>query len=401
MTRPAVVSDAGGPRITILMPEPPTPANHGGRVDRWTRLKSLQALGGVVQLIYWPLGPVNEEFRPYVADVLAVPRRRRPLSYLFGHPPGRLASFLPAAVGRAQMLEAVRRFAPGCLLADGIDVALPAEWLADELGLPLAYRSQNIEHLYWRRQLAIAPLKQRPVFFLGTQGLFEAERHLRAKAGLVLDICEEDSEWWRRESPGEKVQVLRPLLELGVGPAHTKVRDIDVSFTGGLAAPNNVRAVRWLCRDVMPLVEARLGRRANVVIAGSHPTDEVLEICRGSGATLVADAPSLTPIRDRTRVLVNPILDSSGVNIKTVEMLATGRPIVTTSGGMRGLMDLTDEKVTVADTASGFAEGITHYLRVDSNDPPAHRAEMLQRAFGVDNLRGLLDFAARGAIAGP
>jgi hypothetical protein len=398
---PAPGPDTTGPRITILMPEPPTPANHGGRVDRWTRLKGLKTLGGVVQLIYWPLGLLNEEFRPFVADVLAVPRRRRPLSYLLGHPPGRLASFLPASADRAQVLEAVRRFAPSCLLAEGIDVALPAEWLADRLGLPLAYRSQNIEHLYWQRQLEIAPLKQRPVFFLGTRGLFEVERRLRSRAGLVLDICEEDAEWWRRGPPGGNVEVLRPLLELGAEHAASGRLDIDLSFTGGLAAPNNVRAVRWLCQDVMPLVDAQLGRRAQVVIAGSHPTEEVLDICRESGATLVADAPSLAPIRERTRVLVNPILDSSGVNVKTVEMLATGRPIVTTSGGMRGLMDLIDEKVTVADTASGFAEGITRYLRAGTNDPPPHRAEVLRRAFGIDNLRGLLDFAARGVIAGP
>ncbi len=56
--------------------------------------------------------------------------------------------------------------------------------------------------------------------------------------------------------------------------------------------------------------------------------------------------------------MINPLWHGSGVNIKMVELLATGRPVVSTSAGTRGLAGSVSQYAKIGDTRETFAQAV-------------------------------------------
>ena len=75
----------------------------------------------------------------------------------------------------------------------------------------------------------------------------------------------------------------------------------------------------------------------------------------------------VSPFLARSRVVVAPLRAGGGTQLKIMEALDVGRPVVATSVGCEGMEDLVGRGVVVADTAPALAEAIADLLR----DPPA------------------------------
>lgn len=89
--------------------------------------------------------------------------------------------------------------------------------------------------------------------------------------------------------------------------------------------------------------------------------------------------------------MLNPILHGSGVNIKTIDMLATGRPVVTTSLGARGLPADVIAELDTADTPEEFRSSILTAL---TRDASVDRSVLMDRVFGVGAVALALDDAS-------
>jgi hypothetical protein len=64
----------------------------------------------------------------------------------------------------------------------------------------------------------------------------------------------------------------------------------------------------------------------------------------------------LSDFYGRVKVCLVPLLNGTGVSLKTMEPLSYGLPVVATTKGARGLGDRNPPNLHVADTAEGFAE---------------------------------------------
>src|SRR5262249_31591077 len=98
---------------------------------------------------------------------------------------------------------------------------------------------------------------------------------------------------------------------------------------------------------------------------------------------------------ERTKVVVSPLLEGSGLSIKTIECLASGRAVATTAVGARGLRHDPDAylRLDMAGDPHGSAEAIRELLASD-----ARRAQMQRKAreyyrtnFGRDRYFGAMD----------
>jgi glycosyltransferase involved in cell wall biosynthesis len=84
--------------------------------------------------------------------------------------------------------------------------------------------------------------------------------------------------------------------------------------------------------------------------------------------------PSVEPWLDRAAVFVVPLRLGGGVRVKTLEALAAGKAIVSTSLGVAGL-GLRGDVVMIADTAADFAAQVSLLL-----DAPERRRALAQQA---------------------
>ena len=127
--------------------------------------------------------------------------------------------------------------------------------------------------------------------------------------------------------------------------------------------PPNVEGVCWFARDVLPLL--RVGfPEARLLVVGSRPPTSVKRLgASDSGVVVTGFVPDLTPILERSALMVVPLRSGSGMRVKILEAFARGIPVVSTSIGVEGIEAIPGEHLLVADSPADFAAAVAALLR--------------------------------------
>ncbi|HKE36764.1 MAG TPA: glycosyltransferase, partial [Candidatus Baltobacteraceae bacterium] len=165
----------------------------------------------------------------------------------------------------------------------------------------------------------------------------------------------------------EEQSVLRELgaREAFVVPTHEPRVDGDRSFEassgllfiGNYNHPPNVDAVRWLCKDVMPIVWRSLPD-VTLTLLGSNPPPEVNSLA-ADRVTVTGYVRDVAPYFLRSRVFVAPLRFGAGMKGKIGQACEYALPVITTPVGAEGigLHDGENASVVAAD-AEAFARAI-------------------------------------------
>lgn len=172
------------------------------------------------------------------------------------------------------------------------------------------------------------------------------ETELATRSDQVWALTDSDADYFRSLCPSADVRTLEvapPAPEAGAAPEP----DCDVAVIGTWSWHANARGLRWFADEVVP----RLPQRLTVAVAGDgaawldgrHPNLTV----RG----VVGDA---LEFMSRARVVAVPSVSGGGIQIKTLNAIACGVPVVATGLATRGL-DRLPASVAVADEPGEFA----------------------------------------------
>jgi len=396
-------------KVLCIANDIPLPANSGGRVDVWRRLCALQAAGHSLALLCWtdagrvapPSPDVIAQLERVCASVCVLPITRRPTALVrrllqLWRWPSHAASRAIAANGKG--VEAwAQAFAPDVVLLDGLYGGAVALRVSQQLKRPLWYRSHNIEHQYMAAQRTRESRFVRRLGLLANcLGLERFERGIMSRAERVLDISQDDAKFWRNEGV-RNVAWLPTLVDHAFASRLASAADpprFDVLYFGNLHTPNNVEAVTWLVHEVLSQID---NPSLRVAVAGSRPADLLREVLRhDKRITLIQNPEDMAAIVAQARVLVNPMLAGSGVNLKSVEMLFSGAALVSTSVGVGGLPAEAKACFAVADTPELFAAAVMRGLAANPDVNARHSVRM---AFSPDAIatcfgRGALPVAA-------
>lgn len=97
---------------------------------------------------------------------------------------------------------------------------------------------------------------------------------------------------------------------------------------------------------------------------GADPGRRIRKIGRADpGVVVTGKVEDLRPYRNRARVFVSPARLGSGVRTKTLEAMASGLPVVSTSLGMAGIQAQNGFNCLVADTPDLFAQSVEWLLQ--------------------------------------
>lgn len=241
-------------------------------------------------------------------------------------------------------------------------------WLADEDFLP-ARRigvAHNVEHQILAIQAA-EPSNSRL-----KRGIFsrDARRMKAIEAGLVRSLSqvwvlteEERASLSDISGRADGLHVL-PLAGQGFATAGPlPAPDIDVVILGSWLWEVNRKGLEWFMAEVAPLLPGDLR-----VVIGGKGSDTVPNIFPNiSYAGFVPDAAEFLR---RGKVICIPSVMGAGIQLKTIEGIGIGRPIVTTRLGLRGIGD-TPSHVTPVTNASEMAETIKAMSKAECVDHSA------------------------------
>ncbi len=371
-------------KILFVPMELPLPANSGGRIDVWRRLRMLKGAGHELALLSWHNLARDGAVAQAIWDELGATCRSHHVAWI-RRTPGeniRRMAYLPrwpshvaarwVTLRRPEALAWARAFAPDVLVLDGLYGVAAVRWLAAELAVPWVYRSHNVEHVYMGQQQARATgWASRLGLAANRIGLQRTENRAVRDAACVYDISPTDAEHWRRQG-NARVHWLPAVVDDGfereLQAAARHAPAWDVVYFGNLNTPNNVEAVNWFVNRVLPLLPQPDLR---VAVAGSRPSAQVLRLAaRDVRITLLVDPPSVAAIAGAARLLVNPVQSGSGVNLKSVEMLFSAARLVSTRAGVQGLPADAQACFDVHDDAATFAQAITAALAAPSTSAP-------------------------------
>jgi len=351
-------------RILIISDLPILPANAGNKTRVCAMMKNLERLGHEVWFL--GLGLREEE----VAEI----RKEW----------GRRVHNLPAQRARHARPRwfALKRFLTDRFIARGIGSPGVDHWYWPHWDKDIAdfasrhtFEAVMVEYVFFSRALRHfeacgckiidthdvytgrrEKLKSRKIkrFYQYLTRASEEARGLN-RADVVIGIQENESKFFR-QLLGSSKRVITVGHTVDLQPV-ARPSQPNILFLGSSYVAN-VDGVNHFIENCFPLIRGVIPQ-ARLLIAGS--------ICRvlkaGSpGVSLLGEVDNLEDAYARAAVVINPVLAGTGLKTKTIEALAFGCPLVTTSCGAEGLEDAGGSAFCLADAPIRMAKGIIQIL---------------------------------------
>jgi polysaccharide biosynthesis protein PslH len=135
-----------------------------------------------------------------------------------------------------------------------------------------------------------------------------------------------------------------------------------VVFTGAMDYYANVEGVKYFVEQVLPLVHMQ-EPRAEFMIVGSNPTEEVQALGRHSQVTVTGFVNEVRPYLQAATVCVAPLRIARGVQNKVLEAMAAGKAIVSTPEAVAGLNVQDNDQLLIAKSPQQMAHQIVSLIR--------------------------------------
>lgn len=311
--------------LHIISLDVPYPANYGGAIDIFYKIKWLHNAGVKIHLHCFTNGrPPQDELDNYCEEVFYYKRKNflqaLPLTvpYMIGSRSSRLLIQNLKKDDYPVLLEGIQ--SSGILL----NATLP--------GRRLFLRLHNVEFLYYR-QLA----QHESNWFKRTY--FENEARLLKKleskiSGLVpvFSLSKTDIGVYKKYFGATQVAHI---------PAFTAWDEVHIEegmgkyclYHGNLAINENEKAVEWLLKEVF----ANSGH--SLIVAGKNPSEKLQQFIEGYSNCSLVDNPTDTDLQlliKKAHVNVLPSFNITGIKLKLLNALYNGRFCVVNFEAVKG-----------------------------------------------------------------
>jgi sugar transferase (PEP-CTERM/EpsH1 system associated) len=375
-------------KLLFLAHRIPYPPNKGDKIRSYHELRALAERGHEVHLLAFAddardIG-YQVDLAKLCADVQVIPldRRRGQLRALRA-----LAGSVPLSLGfyaARSMHQAVRRrLAEAQFDALFVYSSTMAQYVPSELAARTVVDLVDVDSAKWRdyAERVSPPLSW--IYRLEHQRLRRYEHELVARHAYTLlttpreaELLNELDEFTRRArlrtlTNGVDLAHFRPapwrLSVLDKMPLNERQWFADPSaprlvFTGAMDYYANVEGVRYFVEEVWPLIRER-EPRAEFLIVGSNPTEEVRQLGKRPGVTVTGFVADVRPYLQAATACVVPLRIARGVQNKVLEAMAAGKALAATSEAVAGLNVTDGEEALLANSPRKLAEHAVNLIR--------------------------------------
>jgi glycosyltransferase involved in cell wall biosynthesis len=364
----------------IVAGDMPYPPNTGGRASVYNKIVALKKLGININLICTvrnePEKKDVQHLKSIVSNLYIFKRDLTVKNIIHPWKPFQITSrqTVLKQLGRICDEYIKYRYLPSCVFAEGLYVADIAVALSKRLGIRCILRSHNLESKYFFELGKSAPLLKKTYYLFEAAKLYLYERSVTKNFSLILSISEDEIPGLKELAPASDVRWLPPFISIPDDKA-SREKEKTILFLAALQMPNNAFGLRWFVENVWKQIQKDSPGKVRFLVVGRGPTEYVKRLCENNSIELHADVPDIAPYYDAASVVINPVFHGTGVNIKTIEAVVYGKPLVTTIKGIRGTGLDAKTHVLVADSPGEFQRAVLSII-----DAPESAAKMASEA---------------------
>ena len=181
-----------------------------------------------------------------------------------------------------------------------------------------------------------------------------------ASADMIIVVSENERTLLRCELPGTVAEVIPNIHAVPAFPDPNKRRYGELVFVGGFNHDPNVDAMRYFCRDVLPLITATCPA-ARLKIIGSNPP-QAIHALASEHVDVLGYVPETAPHLESAYISVAPLRYGGGMKGKVGEAMSYGLPVVTTMFGAEGFGLEPGKDLLIGDTAESFSAKVLALL---------------------------------------
>lgn len=174
------------------------------------------------------------------------------------------------------------------------------------------------------------------------------EENLTHKVQEIWTLTEKDAKYFAQFNASAKIRALPLLSNLSDLPNHSVNKQFDLGLIGSWTWKANEEGLQWFLTQVYPLLPSRI----SVHIAG-RDADWLKE--QYPKINYRGFVPSAEEFMAEAKVLAIPTRSGGGIEIKTLDAIASGSSIVATLTAIRGLSEL-PPTIKIAQNAEQFAD---------------------------------------------
>lgn len=238
-------------------------------------------------------------------------------------------------------------------------------YLRRVLGIPIVADCHDVDSMLGREMVAATPWPRKVGPLANLVAQRRHDRRFMPAFDELWATCAEDRTKLQQLAPRRPVLVV-PSVVPDPGPPHPLPGRSRIVLVGNMTYGPNAAAAEALGRMILPRVRERVPQATAVIAGGGMPVQLSRTLSGIPGLSLAGRVSDLAELYRSGDVVVAPLRQGGGPKLKLIEAMSFGRPIVTTTTGVYGLMLKDGQNCLVREGWADFAEACASLL-LDSN----------------------------------
>lgn len=339
----------------------PYPANYGGVIDVFYRLKALKSLGLEIHLHAFEYGRGEQEaLRDYCSEITYYPRMTG-LRSAFSRRP-----YIVQSRASDQLITNLRKDDSPILL-EGLHCCSVLEQINDR---KILVRAHNVEHDYYARLAAAEPHLPRRIYLRTDARRLRRYEPILTKASAVLAVTKSDLVHF--QNIGCRNVLLMPSSHPDDEVVSIPGRGDFILYHGDLSVAENVKTVTFLATNIIPRIPYK------VVVAGRNPSPTLTSLlARFGNVELVAnpDDSQMHGFISQAHVSLLLTDQPTGLKLKLLNSLFAGRHCLVNSAMVSGTE--LGQLCTVADTTDDMLHALADLMATPFSQSDIERRSLL------------------------
>jgi glycosyltransferase involved in cell wall biosynthesis len=364
-------------KILVLTNKLPYPPFDGGSIATLNMLTGLRDVGNELVCLAmntskhpFPISDIPEEFSGTIQFRgvycnSAIRRIPLLLNLLFSSKPY-IAERFNLKAYRASLIQLLESEDFDLIQLEGPYLGHYINSIREKSKAKISLRAHNVEHLIWRRKAKNESsfLKRRYLSNMAAR-LKKFEMEVTRHVDCLVSISPVDELYFKKKGFSGNSIAIPTAISLDQYQLTPLPGSPTLFFIGALDWLPNQEGLLWFIEHVLELI-VREHPEVEFHIAGRNAPESFRERLNHPAIRYHGEVEDAKIFMSAYRVMVAPLLTGSGIRIKILEGMALGRPVVTTSIGMEGIMAENDKELLIGDEPEIFKDQILRFLTVES-----------------------------------